>query len=193
MLPDGDTRRPAGRAGAQPSSAVGSADNTPVIGFAGHTLGGGRVDHGPVAVEPVTPQGVTLRTGPGDEAFRRTGYALLAESFREHYGFVDPTFEQWHEIREAEPGFDWSKLTIAYLDGQPVGVLLTGDEFVEAENCGHVGDIGVLAEARGRGIAKFLLRTAFAADIRAGRVATNLTVDTNNVTPALRLYESVGM
>ena len=47
--------------------------------------------------------------------------------------------------------------------------------------------------ARGKGLAKLLLRQAFARDANAGRVGTILHVDTNNPTPALGLYERVGM
>jgi ribosomal protein S18 acetylase RimI-like enzyme len=152
-----------------------------------------RIDHGPVPPRPVAPPGVWLRTGPGDEYFRRIAKDVLDESFKDHFGWVPETFEQWHERLERESTFDWSQLAVAELDSRPVAMLLTGDRFIESENCGYVCDIGVLAEARGRGIAKFLLRTAFAADMRAGRAGTILYVDTNNTTPAFGLYESVGM
>lgn len=72
-------------------------------------------------------------------------------------------------------------------------MVITNDRFVKDENCSYVVDLGVLAEARGRGIAKYLLRNAFAADVRAGRTGTILHVDSNNKTPALELYTSVGM
>jgi len=154
-----------------------------------------RIDHDPAAraVDPVAPPGVALRTGPGDEALRRTGHALLMESFKEHFGWTFETFEHWHGKLDRESTFDWSMLTVAELDSRPVGVLTTSDRHRADENCGYVGDLGVLAEARGRGIAKFLLRTAFAADIRAGRAGTQLAVDAGNSTPALHVYESVGM
>jgi mycothiol synthase len=166
-------------------------------GFAGATtFQRMRIDHGDTQGthhELVAPAGVTLRPGPGDEEFRRTAHRVLDESFKDHFGHVPRTFEQWHEAREREASFDWSMITLAYLDSEAVGILLTLDRFVADENCGYVGDIGVLAEARGRGIAKYLLRTAFEADIAAGRAGTILHVDANNVTPALGLYESVGM
>jgi mycothiol synthase len=154
-----------------------------------------RIDHDLTApvVDPVAPPGVTLRTGPGDEALRRTGHALLMESFKEHFGWIFETFEQWHQRQDRESTFDWSMLTVVELDSRPVGIMTTSDHYRESENCGYIGDLGVLAEARGRGIAKFLLRTAFAADIRAGRTGTLLAVDTGNITPALHVYESVGM
>lgn len=53
--------------------------------------------------------------------------------------------------------------------------------------------LGVVEEYRGRGLAKFLLRDAFALDTAAGRTGTILLVDTNNPTPALGFYLSVGM
>ena len=153
-----------------------------------------RIDHdGAPAVDPVAPPGVTLRTGPGSEKFRRTAHALLIESFKEHFGWVAEPFDRWHARLELESTFDWSMVTVVELDSRPVAVLITSDRYVEEENCGYVGDLGVLAEARGRGIAKFLLRTAFAVDIRAGRAGTLLAVDSNNTTPALHVYESVGM
>jgi ribosomal protein S18 acetylase RimI-like enzyme len=118
---------------------------------------------------------------------------VLTESFRDHFGSVARPFEQWHETLEVESIFDWPQLTVADLDGRPVAMLLANSGYVETDNCGYVADIGVLPEARGRGIAKYLLRTAFATDARAGRTGTILHVDTNNTTPALGLYESVGM
>jgi len=50
-----------------------------------------------------------------------------------------------------------------------------------------------LAAARGRGVAKHLLGHAFHLDASTGRAGTILHVDSNNPTPALGLYESVGM
>ena len=67
------------------------------------------------------------------------------------------------------------------------------DQFAEDEGCGYVARVAVVAAARGKGLARLLLRQAFARDARAGRVGTILHVDTNNPTPALGLYERVGM
>lgn len=53
--------------------------------------------------------------------------------------------------------------------------------------------VAVLPSARGRGLAKLLLLQAFADDHRRGRRGTILHVDSNNVTPAVGLYERVGM
>lgn len=152
-----------------------------------------RVDHGEPAPCPAPPAGLSVHIGPGDEQFRRTAHSVLKESFADHYGWFARSFEDWHQTLEQESTFDWSQLAVATLDSRPVAILVTSDRFLTDENCGYVSDIGVVAQARGRGIAKHLLRTAFAADIAAGRTGTILYVDANNVTPAMGLYESVGM
>lgn len=84
-------------------------------------------------------------------------------------------------------------MTIVEVDGQAVGVTECNDNFVSTDNCGYVGRLAVVPSARGRGLAKFLLRTAFAADAAAGCDGTILHVDTGNPTPAVALYTGVGM
>lgn len=152
-----------------------------------------RVEHDRDVPAAVAPAGITLHSGPGTEEFRRAAHATLVDSFKDHFGWIAKPFEEWQQTLDQESTFDWSRLTLAELDSRPVAILITTNQFVPDENCGYVADLGVLAEARGRGIAKFLLRTAFAADKAAGRTGTILHVDGNNTTPALGLYESVGM
>ncbi|TCO23366.1 ribosomal protein S18 acetylase RimI-like enzyme [Kribbella steppae] len=152
-----------------------------------------RIDHdGPVET-PVVPAGVTVRRGAPDEASRRVAHAVMTKSFEGQFGFTPRTFEEWHAAHENHSAFDWSQVTLLEVDGQPVALLESNDQFVEDENCGHIGRLCVLAEARGRGLAKFLLRDQFALDAAAGRTGTILHVDTNNPTPALDLYLAVGM
>ena len=139
------------------------------------------------------PAGLLLRRAPGDEALRRDAHAVVTRAFTEHFGETATSYERWSERMGAAATSDWGQLLVAYLDHRPVGVLLGNDQFVEDEHCGYVRTIGVVPEARGRGIARHLLRVAFARDAAAGRDGTVLHVDTNNTTPALGLYESVGM
>ena len=152
-----------------------------------------RIDHtGPVAV-PDPPAGVVVRRGAFDDAARWTAHEIIIDSFRGQFGFVPRPHEEWVEALGASSTFDWSQLTVLEVDGQAVAVRSCNDEFVEAENCGSVGMLGVLEGFRGRGLATYLLRDSFAADAAAGRSGTILHVDTNNPTPALGLYLSVGM
>ncbi len=74
-------------------------------------------------------------------------------------------------------------------DGQTVGALtanVSGDH-------GWVGEIGVLATHRGRGIAGALLRRSFATFAARGVGRVMLAVDAENPTGATALYERVGM
>lgn len=152
-----------------------------------------RIDHaGPVPM-PEPPPGVVLHEGAYDEATRRAAYEVSMASFRDHFGSVETPYGEWLATREAKSTFDWSQLMLLECDGRPVAMSECTDQFVEDENCGYVLRLGVVREARGRGLAKYLLRRVFAVDSAAGRSGTVLQVDTNNTTPALGLYTSVGM
>ncbi len=160
---------------------------------AGTTFHRMRIDHdGPVPT-PEVPTGVTIRRGAPDEASRRAAHNVMMQSFEGQFGFVARPFEEWHAAHENHSTFDWSQATLLELDGQAVALRECNDQFIEDENCGYIGRLCVLAEARGKGLAKFLLRDQFALDASAGRSGTILHVDTNNPTPALDLYLSVGM
>ncbi|MEU8226866.1 GNAT family N-acetyltransferase [Kribbella sp. NPDC048915] len=147
---------------------------------------------GPVA-PPAVPDGVVVRRGAPDEASRRAAHAVLMESFATQPGTLPRPFAEWVASRESRSTFDWSQVTIAELDGRPVGMTECNDNFVSTDNCGYVGRLAVVPPARGRGLAKFLLRDAFAVDHAAGRTGTILHVDSSNPTPAVALYTGAGM
>ncbi|HEX4817703.1 MAG TPA: GNAT family N-acetyltransferase [Nonomuraea sp.] len=151
-----------------------------------------RVDHDAPVRPPQPPAGVTLRTGEREEV-RRLGHRVHQEAFAEHFGFVPIGYDLWHERRQAQTANDWSQLTLAELDGRPAAVVIGNDQFVPDQDCGYVATLAVLPEFRGRGLGRFLLRHAFAADAARGRKGTILHVDSHNTTPALGLYESAGM
>jgi mycothiol synthase len=152
-----------------------------------------RIDFDEPPAEPVPPADVVVCTGPGDESFRRDGHSVWRQAFADHFGFVQRPFDEWHERIESSTTHDWAQLRIAYLEGQPAAMLRGSNQFVEDDNCGYVADVAVLSAARGRGLAKLLLRQAFVADFRRRRHGTILHVDANNTTPAVELYTSVGM
>lgn len=160
---------------------------------AGTTYHRMRIDHhGPVD-PPEVPAGITVRRGAPDQADRRAAQSVLNASFDGQFGFSPRTYEEWHAAHESQSTFDWSQITLLELHGKTVAFRECTDQFIEDENCNYIGRLGVVAEARGRGLATFLLRDQFALDAAAGRTGTILHVDTNNPTPALGLYLSVGM
>lgn len=152
-----------------------------------------RIDHTGPAVTPDVPVGVVVRRGTFDDATRWAAHEAINESFRGQFGWVETPHEAWLERYNDVPIFEWDQLTLLEVDGRAVAIRVCNDKYVETENCGHIGMLGVLEEFRGRGLAKFLLHDAFALDAAAGRAGTILHVDTNNPTPALGLYLSVGM
>lgn len=151
-----------------------------------------RIEHSGDVAEPRLPPGIFVRTGEHEQV-RRDAHAVMNAAFAGQFGFVERTFDQWHELVDASSRRDWSQLRVADVDGNAVAMLLGNDQFVADESCGYVARVGVIAAARGRGLATLLLGQAFAADARNGRTGTILHVDTDNPTPALGLYESVGM
>ena len=152
-----------------------------------------RVDHVELPPEPELPSGVEVGIGLDAEQFRRDALSVTSAANVGQFGYVARTFDEWRDATEASSAHDWSQLRVVYLEGEPVAALQANDQFVEDENCGYVQRLAVVEAARGRGLAKLLLRQAFAADARRGRAGTILHVDTNNPTPALDLYLGVGM
>jgi mycothiol synthase len=151
-----------------------------------------RIDFDAPVDAPVPPVGVEIRRSDNDEGDLRIAHRVQQAAFAEHFGHAPQEFGFWRE-RLFENGADWSSLWLATLDGDPVGELIATKRFADDENAGYVATLGVLAGARGRGIAKLLLHSYFAAAYAAGHRAVLLHVDQANVTNALGVYEAVGM
>ena len=136
--------------------------------------------------------GVELRESDGSEADLRLVHRLEEDAFPGHYGYVPRDFDTWRQSFDRH-GPGWNRVYIASVDGAPVGQLAGTPQFEAEDNCGYVRSVCVIARARGRGVAKALLRQYFADCRAAGRAGVLLHVDSANVAGALRIYESVGM
>jgi mycothiol synthase len=116
-------------------------------------------------------------------------HAVLIAAFAEDWGHHPEPFDRWAEEETSSPSYDPTLWLLARDGGVPVGALtasVLGDR-------GWVGEIGVLAPHRGRGIAAALLRRSFATLARRGFRHVLLNVDAENPTGATALYERVGM
>ncbi|MFI1028823.1 GNAT family N-acetyltransferase [Streptomyces sp. NPDC020951] len=147
------------------------------------------------AVDPTTdrapqpPAGIRLRPC-ATEADRVRVHELHQATFADHYDFQPREYRQWLHDIDAE-GLDWSLVSIvATEDLGDAGFLLARDD---REAMGWIRNIGVVPEARGRGLAGLLLGHAFAAFAARGRDTVGLGVDTSNTTGAPQLYERNGM
>ncbi|MEV0285449.1 GNAT family N-acetyltransferase [Kribbella sp. NPDC050820] len=152
-----------------------------------------RINFDGAVARPAVPAGAAVRRGALDEPSRRAAHAVLVEAFRTQPGADPRPYDDWVASRESRSTFDWSQLTTVELDGRAVAVCECNDNFVSTVNCGYVGRLAVVPEARGKGLAKYLLHDTFATDAAAGRTGTILHVDSSNPTPAVGLYTSVGM
>jgi mycothiol synthase len=116
-------------------------------------------------------------------------HAVLDEAFADDWGYHPEPFDRWAADHAHGPSSDPTLWLLARDGGVPVGALTAH----VGTDRGWVGEVGVLASHRGRGIAAALLRRSFAAFLRRGLRRVLLNVDVENPTGATALYERVGM
>ncbi|MBB3042736.1 GNAT family N-acetyltransferase [Nocardioides sp. LMS-CY] len=141
-----------------------------------------------------------VRHGDGglpDEDDLRRMHDVLEGAFVDHFNSSEETFEEFlHRLRE-DPGHRWDHWWLAELvDGPepvPVGALVgTVSETRGGPDGSYVSYLGVLSAARGRGVAKGLLRTIVADAALRERDRVGLEVDADSPTGAAGLYTSMG-
>ena len=143
------------------------------------------------------PERITLRTyNPETDA--EAVYRAQTDSFRDHFGFVEEPFEEGVKRFKhfwGQAGFDPSLLFLAVdgPSGEIAGISLCPPHAIDDPELGWVGTLGVLRPWRKRGIGLALLRHSFNEFYRRGKRKVGLGVDAQNLTGALRLYESAGM
>lgn len=152
-----------------------------------------RLDHGLTPPSPPSPPaGVTVREAR-HESDLRDAWSVHQRAFADHWGGEpERDFDTWLEYQRSFAGFDPRLWSIAHLDGTAVALCAGSDARAE-DGIGYVPLLGVLSEARGRGIARHLLQREFLRSARRGYAVTELTVDSQSLTGADRLYRSVGM
>src|SRR6266540_3158545 len=142
------------------------------------------------------PEGIMLRTfNPETDA--EAVYRADTDAFRDHFGFVEPPFEEGFKrfkyFMINYEGFDPSLWFLA-MDGDEIaGVNLCRPRTYDDPDLGWVGSLGVRRPWRKRGIGLALLRHSFNEFYRRGKRKVGLGVDAQNLTGALRLYENAGM
>jgi ribosomal protein S18 acetylase RimI-like enzyme len=126
-------------------------------------------------------------------------HQVLELAFVDHFNSWEETFAEFMQRLQEDPGHRWDHWWLASLDGEvgigpePVGALVgTQVESAPGPDGSYVAYIGVLDGARGRGVAKGLLRTIIADAAARGRDRVGLEVDADSPTGASGLYEAMG-
>ena len=148
-----------------------------------------RIDLTEVPAEPPpVPEGLTLRAlDPDSDA--RVLHELIMTAFADHWGWTPTSFENFWRRVAGRDDFDPTLSLLVFQEERLVGASINVVKLGE----GWVNDLGVLEQARGRGIGELLLRHSFALFKRRGMPSVALGVDAGNATGAVRLYERVGM
>ena len=148
--------------------------------------------------EPIWAEGIALRPF-NPEIDAEAVYRAETDSFRDHFGFVEQPFEEGfqrfkHFVLGAQD-FDPTLLFIAedVSSGEIAGINICRPHSYDDSDMGWVGTLGVRRQWRKRGIGLALLRHSFNEFYRRGKRKVGLGVDAQNLTGALRLYESAGM
>ncbi len=143
---------------------------------------------GPEEDPGAAPAGVSIRafqTG-GDE---RVLHEVYEKSFADHWGFSRIPYATFEAGMYGAEDWDPSLAYLAEVDGEAIGHVVA----LSFEGEGNIESVGVVPRWRGRGIAKALLRRAFAELAKRGHHEVRLGVDAQNPTGAVALYEGLGM
>lgn len=165
-----------------------------------------KVDRDSDATQPPPREGVEIRrvrrddgVGMPEEEDLRAVHLVLEQSFADHFNSYRETFEEFVNRLREDPGHRWDHWWLATVDGEPAGAVVattvTGrvdDKGVPTPDSSYVEYIGVHRRARGRGVAKALLRAVIADAALRGRGAVGLEVDADSPTRADGLYLSMG-
>ncbi|MEI8333475.1 MAG: GNAT family N-acetyltransferase [Chloroflexota bacterium] len=149
----------------------------------------------PVAEVPV-PDGIRIvAPDPADRGSLLTLLALETEAFRDHWG-AHPTTDAEKAGILADPAVDPALWRVAW-DGDDIAGLVRPIVFTEEnEAFGRhriwIDTLSVRRPWRRRGLARALLTAALVAGRERELTSAGLSVDTDNTTGALALYERLG-
>jgi mycothiol synthase len=138
---------------------------------------------------PELAAGIEIHPVTGTDTELHAMHRVVDTAFLDHFAHSTEPYDEW--LRRSAGGLcsDLTLWWLATVDGEPAAGLYG----CELPASGYVDTLGTLRDFRGKGLARALLVTAFAAFQRRGLPKVTLTVDATNPTGALALYESAGM
>jgi mycothiol synthase len=138
------------------------------------------------------PAGFTVRTYEPMRDEQKV-YECVEEAFADHWDFRSTPLERWRTQAFGRPDFDPSLWWLAEADGELAGVCLNAWHLSGDRTFGWVETLGVRRPWRRCGLALALLLHSFADFKRRGARRVALSVDAQNTTGAVGLYERAGM
>jgi len=124
-------------------------------------------------------------------------FLLKEEAFEDHWGHIDTTLQEgWKEFETEhvqDPNYDPDLWFSATVNGEMVGMIFGNKSTPFGPDYGWVAILGVKREWRKHGIGKALLLHFFQKIKEKGSTKVGLSVDSDNLTGATHLYESVGL
>lgn len=139
---------------------------------------------------PTLPPGVDI-VALDLESHGELFHHLESESFKDHFGYVKVSAEDWLRERLARTTNDPKGCFVLYVGQEAAGFLISSD-FRADVNGGWVDKLGVLETYRGQGFGKLLLQWGIAHAANKGYTSVGLGADTGNDSGALELYFKMG-
>jgi GNAT superfamily N-acetyltransferase len=144
---------------------------------------------------PESPMPAGLEVRPAQKEHYRAIWDAMQEAFRDHWGYVPGTeenYKEWQEEKTFQPDI-WK---VAWEGNQVAGMVLNfidEDENVEYNRRrGYTEGISVRRPWRKHGLARSLLVQSIQMFREMGMTETALGVDAHNLSGALNLYKGVG-
>ncbi|MCT1384981.1 GNAT family N-acetyltransferase [Brachybacterium sp. p3-SID1565] len=125
---------------------------------------------------------------PGPQHREPTRLAHVA-AFADHWGSTAPSFEQWAVWWSAHTARTAQSAVAVDPEGTVLGYAVASEH---KPSVLHLVLVGTRPEARGRGIARAVIARSLRAAADAGYQRAELEVDSESLTGAGRLYESLG-
>lgn len=140
-----------------------------------------------VVVKPVTPEFDSARI-----------YLAYKEMFKDHWGPLEPPFEEgfpiWeHSMITGKLDYDPTLWFLAMANEEIVGLSLCFPESHQDKGIALVDTLGVARAWRRQGLGLALLQHSFGELYRWGKSQVALGVDADNLTGATKLYKKAGM
>jgi GNAT superfamily N-acetyltransferase len=154
-----------------------------------------RIEFDSPSPEPRWPYGIKLRPFKFERDIEDL-YCVQDEIFRDHFGYIEQSYEEGFANFKHYAEFDTYDPEIWYVavDGDQIaGMVLCLQSSLEHPEEGYVLILGVRRRWRKQGLGLALLHHAFGEFYTRGKSGVSLHLDAANLTGAIKLYKRAGM